>query len=450
METVPKFHEVENLFTQTDVSLNIPVNKTFVRVATTFVENSVMAFDLPSDTALALTLATEEIFLHMGDVTHIEKELTIRCILKSYYVRVDFLFEADDPDLGAFNLVNRTAVKEGKLSPQMGLMLASRSVDRFFIEREEGKKLKLSLIKEKPYPLLKGESTIPVQPLSDYSVRTPDPSELKLLSMLICQTNPGELLPEFFSYPGKVVDMESGGYLGAAVAVSPSGVLGGGILWRWITPKTVECLGPYLFGQSEDTAMGEGLLEACLGSLARTACVGVISRFPTRTPLERYFETIGELSIWRGQGHMTDLEVHYRAMHEDPGSRIWCHDAVRSFVEEQYERLSLPRTLTEVMDAGETWPRDSLLATDFRFLKRHAILTPLLAGSDIRQNLSEHIRILEREGIGAIFFDMDLTDAKNAVWTPALLEAGFSPKLILPYALKGDLLIFERVVRAAS
>jgi hypothetical protein len=72
-----------------------------------------------------------------------------------------------------------------------------------------------------------------------------------------------------------------------------------------------------------------------------------------------------------------------------------------------------------------------------------AVLRPVWDGADASKNLEKHILTLKNEGIRSILFEIDTGHAWQANLTPILLENGFTPRLILPYAGKADVVIFQ-------
>jgi len=51
--------------------------------------------------------------------------------------------------------------------------------------------------------------------------------------------------------------------------------------------------------------------------------------------------------------------------------------------------------------------------------------------------------MLLKEKFESILFEMDLGKSWHCYFTPALTRSGFEPRLLLPYAGKGDLVIFQ-------
>ena len=64
-------------------------------------------------------------------------------------------------------------------------------------------------------------------------------------------------------------------------------------------------------------------------------------------------------------------------------------------------------------------------------------------GADAAANLAQHVKILSAEDLPNIFFEIDLACAWQAALTPALLNNGFSPRLVLPYGGRADVVVFQ-------
>ena len=209
------------------VKLNIPAQPSFLPVATAFVEKSAQALGLEESEALLLTLATEELFLYLCQ-TASDREVEIQCSGGGYYVRAEFIVLIENLSLKAFNLTTKIQPDEEASLEDLGLVLASRSVDRFQIWEEKGRGMHLSLVKEKSYPEAGKEAPLSANPLSRYDLRTPDQEELKTFTRMALHYYPPQVLPVFFPFPGKVADMAAAGEFKVVVAFDPHGAHGRG------------------------------------------------------------------------------------------------------------------------------------------------------------------------------------------------------------------------------
>ncbi|MBW1910244.1 MAG: hypothetical protein JRJ11_11990 [Deltaproteobacteria bacterium] len=425
------------------VSLNVQADAVFLPLATSFVENAAVGLGLGHAEALSLTLATEEIFSYLCQMALPDQAIEIRCSSGGYYVRADFHFSVKDFNMRAFNLTATVSVDDEASLEEMGLLIASRSVERFQIAEEKGRGVQLTLVKEKKYPASDEETVPPSRPLPEFSIQGPNPEEVKLFTLLVNRHYQGKVIPGFFKFPGKVVDMVNEGEYQAALALGPTGQMGGGIVWHWAGLNTVECFGPYLFKQNPDSNMANDLLEACLGAIARTHAVGLISRYPTEDLPQEHFEPLGSLTIFNQEGSTTSLTSYFRQMQEDPGTSVWSHTELEFFLREEYARLVLPREIRLVKDLGETKSPFSVLSAEFDRSQMIVTLRPIRPGADADKNMANHLKLFTEESLRSVFFEMDLAQPWQTEFTPTLLKNGFTPRLVLPYAGQGDLVIFQ-------
>ena len=433
-----------NLKNNREVLLSVAADSVFLPLVTSFVENGAIGLGLGRAEAMSLTLATEEIFSYLCRIASPDEMVEIRCSGGGYYVRAVFLFSVEDFNMRAFNLTTTVSVDDEASLEEMGLLIASRTVERFQVVKERGKGVQLTLIKEKKYPSSHEEAVPKARPLKEFSIQEePNPEEIKLLALLVSGHYQDLITPDFFEYPGKLADMVESGECRAAMALAPDGHLGGGIIWRWMGLKTLECFGPYLFNQDPDSSIPEALLENCLGAIAKTHAVGLINRYPTDDLPKEHFEPLGSLTIFNKDGSTASLTAYFRQMQEDPGTAVWSHPELEGFLQGEFSRLVLPREIRLVKDLGETKPRFSVLSTEFDRSQNMVTLRPIRPGMDAGTNLANHLKLLNRESLLSVFFEMDLAEPWHTDFTPALLKHGFTPRLVLPYAGKSDMVIFQ-------
>ena len=424
------------LGTESDVEL--------LPLVTSFVEKAALCFGLDRELAMELTLATEEIFIYLcRAVLPGAEPLEVRCTSGLYYVQTDFSFSAEVLDVRAFNLTTAISLDDESELEEMGLVLASRMVDRFQLSREQGRQVRLSLIKEKSYPAQEGDPTGVCRALDTFSIRPPNPEEVKLVAQRARGWYGGQYLAGFFQYPGKLVDMIESGEYRAVVAVGPAGEIGGATLWHWVGRQTVECFGPYIFGNAEESAIPEALIEACIGAIARTQAVGLVNTRPTPQLPEHHFERLGVLAMTAEDGSVMALQTWFRLMREDTGCAIWAHDTIRDFVEGECRRMVLPREIRSIQSAGERLPDHSVIAAAFDRLQHRVTLRPMWPGADVDANIEKHVQLVRREAVPNVFFMMDLGQAWQADFAPPLIRHGFTPCCLLPYAGESDVVLFQ-------
>lgn len=431
-----------NPIDRTEVVLSVAANSSFLPLVTSFVEKSALAFGMDEEQALALTLAVEEIFAYLCAQAAAGKEIRIRSFSGGYFSQTDFMFHARDFDIKAFNLTAAPSFRDDKVTEETGLLIASRMVDHFHFTAH-GDLLQLSLVKEKAYPPATHTEYPVVPPMPTYKVRKPETEELKEFVRQVCARYDRRLVPESFFFPGKVVDMVAVGDYSAAIAVDDSDIIGGGIVWRSETEKMVEFYGPHLFNQPGESQMAEALVDSCIYDIAKSGAIGLINRRQTPELPVRYFELLGELSFRDKNGCDLDLRAYYRHLKEDLGSVVWAHESVRDFLSERYDLLDFARSIRIAVNEGETGSLYSTLSAEFDKASDLVTLRPIWLGSDLDATVAAHVEALRRENIALILFEMDLGRPWHCHFTPALLNNGFEPRLVLPYSGKGDLLVFQ-------
>lgn len=425
------------------LSMRVFTEPAFLPVATSFVENSATALGLGQKEASALSLATEEIFAYLCRIAASDQEMEIRCLDGKYYIQAEFSCPIRNVDLRFFNITASVSPDNEEALEQMGLLIGSRFVDRLQVKEETGRGLLLSLVKEKSYPPIQGDP-IPISPpLPGFSIVKPEPDLLKIFARSVHAFYPGWLLPDFFRFPGKLVDMVAGGEFEAAVATGPLGQVGGAMIWTWAGRKTVDCYGPYIFGREPHSSMPEALLEACIGAIGKTYAVGLVNAFPTEHLPREHFEVLGDLTFHDERGSGTALTAFFRQMQEDPGTSSWCHPDLEGFLREQYDRLVLPREIMPVKDQGETRNPFSVLSAQFDRVQKKVTLRPIHSGKDAEGNLSDHLKLFRKEAIHNVFFEMDLGISWHTLFTPGLLRNGFTPRMVVPYGGDGDRVVFQ-------
>lgn len=402
-----------------------------------------MGLGLDEEAAGEISLAAEEIMAYLVRVGLPGGEVEIRCLAGSHYVQTDFSFPLENIGLHAFNMTATVSFDDDSGIDEMELLIASRMADQFRISRRPNGNPELTLIKDFSYPELVDDGVADVPALALFSLKEPDPGQIKWFLRLVNQTCPATSFPRDFLYPGKIVDMAAAGDYRLLIAVSPTGEIGGGIVWRWDGLKTVELFGPYIFHRKTKPDMARELMDACIGSVARTSALVLINRMPPAELPEGYLEPLGTISMLDADGRRQRLTVYFREMHEDMGAVAWAHPELHAFLKEEYRRLYFPREIRPVSTDGEAGESYSVLSAEMDRRFDRVTLRPIWPGADRMQNLQNHLKLIEHEGLALVFFEMDLGSSWQAEFAPDLLKLGFTPQMILPHAGSGDLLIFE-------
>ncbi len=182
------------------LSIIVPASQTFLSPAISFAEKAAIALGLGNREAMAVTLAIEEIFSYLCRITYENQDIEIIFRGKGHYISMEIIFSAERLNIRAFNITSSISPDNESDIEEMGLLIASRFVDRLRVDYGEDKKYRLILIKEKRYSE-SAEEPIPASGTSDdYETGTPNPEELKLLSRHIqyhykdsnCPSLPGQ------------------------------------------------------------------------------------------------------------------------------------------------------------------------------------------------------------------------------------------------------------------
>ena len=425
-----------------EVTLGLKADLTLLSLATSFVEKAALAFGLAEADALSLTLASEEIFAYLCQAAVTEQEVQMRCRRGIYFVELELVFQAQVFDIKSFNLTSSVTFDDTSQVDETGLLIASRMVEGFqFFRDDEG--FRLILTKEKTYPTITDLSVPEIRSLEEYTIRTPNADELKLFIRMVNAHSRSYVIHPSFAFPGKVVDMVAGGEYDAAVAFERTGQIGGGIIWHFQSPRLVEFYGPYLFIQPPKAGMAHALIDSCLRSVARSGALGLISRFTTPDLPKEYFECLGSLTVLREGGQQVETQSYYRHLEEDMGLAVWAHPLFEAFLVAEYDRLFFARDIRWIRHEGESVGDSTVLSAHIERGVSWVSLCPVWWGPDAEQILAAHLQAFEKEKILNIFFEMDLGESWQCYFTPVLIQLGFQPRLVIPYAGKGDHAIFQ-------
>ncbi len=76
------------------------------------------------------------------------------------------------------------------------------------------------------------------------------------------------------------------------------------------------------------------------------------------------------------------------------------------------------------------------------------MLRPMLDGIDIPENIRNHVKFLQADGFDRILFSLDLSESWQAAMGGILMNQGFSPAYVLPYAGHSDRVMFQYAATA--
>ncbi|TVM30604.1 ATP-binding protein [Oceanidesulfovibrio marinus] len=426
------------------VTLELPAHVRWLPAAQAVVEHGAPTLGLPPKKVMRLVMAVEEIFVHLARTTP-GCAVLLRLLRRGSSVQAVFRFQADVEDLWAMNL---TAAQE--LTPtdenmdHMGLLLAAGVSDGFSITREGGT-VQLVLSQDKVYP----ETTPSDRGLTAARgalrmVDDPHPAEVAEACALARGLYPAEKLHPDLSMAGKLVDNAAGGGIVLSVAKDDAGAILGMMFWEQTSERSVGFCGPYVFSQNSGP-VAKALTENMLNCLARSRTIGVCSRRATDDlPLEG-FEALARIHYCHKNIVCAEQRIWFRLLREDDGAVIWAHAGMVDFLEETYARLSLMRDIRTVENIGIEMPARSVFAAELNQELSEAHLRVLIPGLDVEENIRKHAAHLRSSGYENIFFTLDLALGEQACLGGALMANGFEPALVLPFAGKSDLVVFQHV-----
>jgi len=425
---------------KTDIILSVGTDMKFLPLVLAFTESSSRIFGLEDRDALKLTLASEEMFAYLCGMTGEVRPVTLTMENGFYYALLRFAFDNIDFDPRAFNLTANVSPDEEGFG-EMGLLIASRSVDRMSIFHDPLKGTGIDLVKEKTYPEVEPWKSEEAPDREGLSYGPPEVEDLKMFVRSIAGRYDPFVYPQDLRYPGKVVDMVASGEYGVLTATDRKGRIAGGMTWRSTGASTIECYGPYVFVDEGRQDVGEGLVSALISAVARSEAVCLMNRYPTAELPPGYFEKLGTIDFVL-KGERRPWDFLFRELKEDPGCRVYAHAGMEEFLKARYRRHFLAREIVPVKYEGERQNPHSVFGARFQHSQDLVVLSPLWDGADAKANLARHIEVLRAEGIANILFRIDLGHGWHARLYPVIEANGFVPSIVIPYQGKADWLFF--------
>lgn len=432
------------------VSLEMPTDIAFARVATVAAETMALSRGFARREAMRFQLVVEEFFTFLAGATPRDQPLRMNLVGKPYQVSATFIFQASSLDMGALNACNSASLDCDDASADLGLIVAGRAADRFSIEREGETSFTLRAEVDKVYPTMEAPqaSVMPRPPFHATTER--DPDMLLRAATLATGRYPAWHCPPSFKTPGKFVDKVLAGRLSHVAALDASGNPAGLICWTRSGERGLAFFGPFVFTAPAETAtVARMLVEGFLAEVARDDAKIVFSEHATDDTPEGYFESLGSLARHDAaaeagsNGGLAEQQVLYRHLREDMGATVWTAPALETFQRDVYDRLAMCRDVLAAPTGTTAQRQHSLFSTMVDAGKGLAVLRPLLGGEDVKNNLSAHIRALTDKGIGNILLYLDLSHAWEAALAGPAFEAGLEARLIIPHAGRSDMAVFQ-------
>lgn len=425
------------------LALQLVAKPSFVGIVSRFTETTARAFGMGKEEALKLRLAAEEIYSYLCVRVCLGESMDIRCVNGTYYTRIEFRFPFSELNLEALNITSAVRYDREEDLAQMGLILASRSIDRLTLFKEPHGGLCLAVEKVKVYPPVSVGPGAPVVFQNGLRVATPDAEAVKAYVNRVAQMPADPLRPSFFNYPGQVIDRIAAGDHQAVTAGDGAGHIAGGILFRVVTERIVGISGFQIFDPSREAEIATLLLDACIARTAKTKAIGLVSLQNLPATVCSQFDLLGRQTFFRPDGPALIRSAYFRFLHEDPGCTVWADPQLEAYLGREYRRLFLVREIREVRDCGEAKTGVSIFSAEMHRERSEVTLRPLWPGADQAENLTRHLRFLSREGFLNILFELDLGVPWHASLVPVLITCRFTPAMIIPFAGQADRVVFQ-------
>ncbi len=419
---------------------NIPFSAPFLPLAMALVETGAQGFGFSRREAGGLVLATEELFSFYARQAARDSAMAVELEDQGYRLALALTFRMADPDLRALNLTWSCNLDNEDSLALLGPMIAARAVSSLRLAFGADEQITLRLTRNRDY---QPAARVPLPPLDLAGpLRLLDPSRDDLRHFAAMAVTAGvEFLPGFLAQPDMAADMLATGHL-RALLIEQGNWIRGGVLWRPLTDSCLELYGPYVFG--DDTA-DQGLtllLDQAVGRISRSAYRGLVRRQGVLAGADRFFDFLGELPL-RGRDGLIRHTCYYRQLKEESRGTVYCGEPLATFLGEQYDRLCLPRQIRPSTTESAQLRQASVLAAELEQEQSLAILRPLAAGRDMAANLSAHLDLLRDEGIANFQVELDTGRSEDPAFAAALAETGFVPRLVIPDAGQGDLVIYD-------
>lgn len=421
------------------MELKLELEPVRMPIAVSFAETAAGSARLGERETALLALSVEELFMSLCEV--MPGTVVEICFHdRRYAVDLLFRFPQAPPDLGVFNITARPDHETEQGLASMGLFLASRACDQFSVQQLPGGIWEIVLRKERAYPAPLNSAPLSPGLVSSWQLSSsPAADAVKQLSDLIHQKYATAQFPEEFTPPGRLVDKLASGNYGVILAQDAEGELAGGLIWRTTERRIIECFGPYLQCPSEPERLVEDLCEKAVERFGRSDRLGMVLYAPQQPPAGAGFEPAGVLETPQGP-----VWTGYRMMAEEFGAKALVHQELLHFYTAFSSNMALARTIRAYHDDGEGGDGLTLFGTRLNRAAGMARLTPLLVGRDAGQVLDEHLQLLDSEGFSTTYCTLDTGRPFDALLTPWLLAAGFTPCLLIPWGGTGDLLQLHR------
>lgn len=432
--------------TKSSAVLRIPFTSSFLPLAMEFAEKGTRGFGFGDRETGGLVLAVEELFSFYAQRAAEGSAVVITLNDEVYRLELSLSFRAANPDMRAFNLTWRVDHDSEESMDTLGPMLAARCTSGLRIDFGADEQVIIRLTRDREYPPASAVSLPPVTVGKSVQMVSPSRGDLGHFAAMLTSAG-AAFLPPFLCRPGMAADMFAGGCMDAVLALSGDWIVGG-VLWRPLTDTCVELYGPYLFTEDpDDDNTLSLLLNEAVARIARSRSCGLVRRQGPLPGYERFFDFLGELEMSGTTEQDPRSVYYYRQLREESGGVVYCTGSLAEFLHEQYDRLCLPRQVREAQGVGVPARDASVVTVELDFTRSLAIIRPLCGGKDMAENLAGHLHLLREEGIENFMVEINTGRSEDTGFAEALAETGFVPRLLIPNAGRGDLVIYDHAGR---
>ena len=426
-----------------DISLRVYSGASFVPLAASFAKCAGEAYGFGGQELSSLELSAEEVFAWLCRLLGPAEPVEICARNDIYRLTLRFLFQPSPLNLRVLNLTAKAPHEPGEDLEDLGLFVMVRLVDAVKLTSEKDGRTCLATVVDRRYTEETAAISGQPMPVKTWRIQPADRESIQFFAARVKAHYPAGEYPGFLNFPGRAADMIAAGDLKGAMAVAESGAVCGGILWRWVSHKMIEMLGPFSFPPTQPPALPEALMEHLVVWAAKTPAAGILCRRRTGQPMPMGFDLLGGV-CGQPAGQPTDESCGFRQLREDEGSAVCCHPLLASFLRGEYDRLALPRELRVIPFQGTGQPESTVLTAETDRGRREVLLKGLCFGPDAAEQLREHLGLFAKQDLSTILFELDLGISWQSAFVPALLETGFVPRMILPGSGQGDTVIFQK------
>lgn len=412
--------------------LKVPLNQEFLPLVLSYVESSAKIFGLGESETMPLILATEEIFSFLMFNAKSADELALKCRYRGSYLELIAKFTAEMLPVESLNLTSKISADDDSALESMGLMIAARSVDKLHLDIDDEGNMLLYMIKNKMYKKLEPEPMPEITYGERFTAVDIDVERIEEFCKLALAKYHGTPAAELVEYPERLADMISRGDFDGCFVEDEKEQIAGALLWK-SDGKALIGHGLYLFTQSEVAAAA--LIDGCT---VRSVMLKPFLLF-IKDATE---DTKGMFLKVKSSAYLTMNPM-------DKVSGVYLCPRLVSYVRDYFKYLGIAKNIYEQMDdiddISKLSPK-SAFAADVDKENKAVTLSVLWLGQDAVQNLKNHVEVLQKEGFLNITFLLEMSKQSDAVMGEFLLQAGFTPDVIIPETAEGDILTWKKVI----